>query len=328
MTGQTVQRPEEAGSAALEAEAMERFSCLGGTCTVLVEGLGLAWTAARAAAHARRQLERWHHQFSRFDPGSELSILNADPSPIVAVTPLMARFVEAAVSAATMTGGLVDPTLVTELEHAGYGESLDFAQVRADNVVRLAPARSAGRPHPDARWREIQVDRRTLSVTRPPGVRLDTGGIVKGLFGDVLAVTLGTHLSFAIAAAGDVRYGGSARWRRPVQVASPFDDCILHTFSLVEGAAATSGISRRSWVDRDGRPAHHLLDPATGKPAFTGVVQATALAPTGVEAEALSKAALLSGADNATAWLPHGGLIVYDDGSFEVIDPDTTEPCP
>jgi thiamine biosynthesis lipoprotein len=154
-------------------------------------------------------------------------------------------------------------------------------------------------------------------------VRLDSGGIAKGLFGDVLAVTLGTHRSFAVAAAGDVRFGGTARWRRPVQVASPFDRSILHTFELVEGAAATSGISKRSWIGRDGHPAHHLLDPSTGKPAFTGVVQATALAPTGVEAEALSKAALLSGEDEASGWLRHGGLIVYDDRSFEVTDPDS-----
>jgi thiamine biosynthesis lipoprotein len=238
----------------------------------------------------------------------------------------MARFVEAAVSAAADTWGLVDPTLVTELERAGYGESLDFEQVRVEQFAHLAPGRSAGRPHPDARWREIRVDRRASAVTRPPGLQLDSGGIVKGLFGDVLAVTLGTHLSFAVAAAGDVRFGGSARWRRPVQVASPFGDHVLHTFALVDGAAATSGISKRTWIDHAGRLAHHLLDPATGKPAFTGVVQATALAPTGVEAEALSKAALLSGADDATAWLPHGGLIVYDDGSFDVIDPDSTEP--
>jgi thiamine biosynthesis lipoprotein len=237
----------------------------------------------------------------------------------------MARFVEAAVSGAALTGGLVDPTLVSQLEQAGYGESLDFEQSPSDDFLRLAPVRSAGRPHPDARWREIRVDRRTSTVTRPPGLQLDSGGIAKGLFGDVLAATLGTHHSFAVNAAGDARFGGTARWRRPVQVASPFDDSILHTFELIDGAAGTSGISKRSWIDRDGRPAHHLLDPATGRPAFTGVVQATALAPLGVEAEALSKAALLAGADEATAWLRHGGLIVYDDGSFEVVDPDSME---
>jgi FAD:protein FMN transferase len=64
-----------------------------------------------------------------------------------------------------------------------------------------------------------------------------------------------------------------------------------------------------------------LLDPSTGRPAFTGVVQATALAPTGVEAEVLSKAAVLSGPAGARRWLAHGGLIVLDNGGFEVFEP-------
>jgi thiamine biosynthesis lipoprotein len=81
---------------------------------------------------------------------------------------------------------------------------------------------------------------------------------------------------------------------------------------------ATSGIGRRSWIDARGRPAHHILDPATGAPAFTGVVQATAIAPTAVEAEIRAKAALLSGPRGAADWLVHGGVLVFDDGSHRV----------
>jgi thiamine biosynthesis lipoprotein len=306
-------------------EAAERFSCFGGDCTVLVEGDGAARTAPRAASDARRQLERWHHELSRFEPDSKLSRLNSDPRPTVPVTPVMAQFVDAAISAAAMTGGLVDPTLVTEIEQAGYAQSLDLETASPGDFLRLSRRARPARPRREALWHEVRVDRRECTVMRPPGLRLDSGGIAKGLFGDLLAMNLGGHLSFAVAAAGDLRFGGTARRSRSVQVASPFDQAILHTFDLVSGAAATSGISKRSWIDRDGAPAHHLLDPATGRPAFTGVVQATALAPTGVEAEALSKAALLSGAEQATAWLSHGGLVVYDDASVDVVAPDSKE---
>ena len=68
-------------------------------------------------------------------------------------------------------------------------------------------------------------------------------------------------------------------------------------------------------------PAHHLLDPRTGRPAFTGIVQATALAQTAAEAEALAKAAMLSGPERAPEWLAHGGIVVRDDGSYEVLEP-------
>ena len=106
-----------------------------------------------------------------------------------------------------------------------------------------------------------------------------------------------------------------------MQVAGPFEAGFLHVFSLESGAVATSGVGKRSWLDADGRPAHHLLDPASGRPAFTGIVQASAIAPSGVEAEWRAKAALLSGPSGAKRWLPHGGLLVYDDADFELVAP-------
>ena len=72
-------------------------------------------------------------------------------------------------------------------------------------------------------------------------------------------------------------------------------------------------------ADGDGRPAHHLLDPRTGAPAFTGIVQATALAPTAAQAEVLAKAAVLSG-PRASEWLRHGGVVVTDDGRYERLE--------
>ena len=106
---------------------------------------------------------------------------------------------------------------------------------------------------------------------------------------------------------------------RPIKVESPFDGHTLHTFNLQRTGVATSGIGRRSWLDTSGRPAHHLLNPCDGRPAFTGVVQVTALAPSALMAEIRAKAALLSGPRAAPAWLPDGGVIVLDDGSHEVI---------
>jgi thiamine biosynthesis lipoprotein len=302
-------------------EAIERFPCFGGMCAALVIGSGPAGTPHAAALRVKRGLLAWHDQFSRFNPDSELSRLNRNPRQTVAVSPAMARFVEAALNAAAMTGGLVDPTLAGEMDRAGYAKHLDSVPVPLWRALALAPRRAPGGPDPTGAWRQVGVDRGAGTVTRPPGVRLDSGGIVKGMFGDILAAVLGKHESFAVDAAGDVRFGGSGSLLRPIRVASPFDESVLHVFELVRGAVATSGIGKRSWLDADGGPAHHLLDPATGRPAFTGVVQVTALAPTGVQAEALSKAALLSGPDRARARLTYGGVVVYEDETFEVIDP-------
>ncbi len=83
----------------------------------------------------------------------------------------------------------------------------------------------------------------------------------------------------------------------------------------------------RVWRRADGRYAHHLLDPSTGEPAWTGLVGATALAPTALEAETLSKAALLLGPDGARELLREsGGLIVHDDGETEPVGPMQVRP--
>jgi thiamine biosynthesis lipoprotein len=301
------------------SEAIEQFGCFGGTCTVIVQGPGPTRTAADAAARARRSLLTWHAQFSRFDPTSELSRLNQDPRSVVPVSPAMTRFVQAALWAASRTRGLVDPTLVSEIEQAGYAGHFDSGSLPLPVALALAPTRHPAAPSRERRWRQIAVNRVARTVTREPGIRIDSGGIAKGLFADLLSSTLVRHAAFAVEAAGDVRFGGAEGLIRRVQVASPFEGHILHTFELIGGAAATSGIGRRSWLDSAGRPAHHLLDPSSGRPAFTGIVQATALAPTAVEAEALAKAALLSGPERAPEWLVHGGLVVYEDGSHDVI---------
>jgi FAD:protein FMN transferase len=104
-----------------------------------------------------------------------------------------------------------------------------------------------------------------------------------------------------------------------VHVVGPFDAEFLHVLPIGSGAVATSGIGARLWRRPDGSFAHHLLDPATGRPAWTGVTMATALAPTALEAEARAKRALLSGPTGARAALAdHGGLIVLDDGSLRL----------
>jgi len=63
-----------------------------------------------------------------------------------------------------------------------------------------------------------------------------------------------------------------------------------------------------------------LLDPSTRAPVWSGLIGATALGATALEAETLSKMALLLGPDGARAVLAqHGGVIVHDSGNVEAI---------
>ena len=96
----------------------------------------------------------------------------------------------------------------------------------------------------------------------------------------------------------------------------------IGTIRVARGGIATSGLNIRIWREPDGRFAHHLLDPSTGRPAWTGLIGVTALGDTALEAETLSKIALLSGPRGARHMLAdHGGVIIHDSGDVEVIGP-------
>jgi thiamine biosynthesis lipoprotein len=300
-------------------EASRTFTCFGGNTTVLVGGSGPVGEPGEAVIAARDLLLVWHAAFSRFKPESELSSLNRDERTSVPVSAIMARFVQAVVDAAQATGGLVDATMLDAIEGLGYKTDRFRGSLALPLALALAPARQPARAHPDCRWRTIEVDFDRSTVTRPPGVRLDGGGIVKGLLADVVGDMLQEHDSFLVDCEGDLRVGGSGGLHRYVAVLAPLSQRVLHEFKLADGAVATTSITKRSWMERL-KPAHHLLDPATGLPAYTGIVQSTALAPTALEAEALAKAALLSGPRDAMGWLRYGGLIVLDDGSHVVVE--------
>jgi FAD:protein FMN transferase len=295
-----------------------------GTRVRVIAGPRLRAAARHPAAQcerARAWIEYFDRRLSRFRPDSELSALNADPRESVPASALLRRAVSAGLWAADATGGLVDPTLVEEIERAGYSESRAHAvPASLEDALAERPTARPARPDPRRRWRRFTVDEATGTIRRPPGVAFDTGGAGKGLAADMAAAMMTVHSRFVVDCGGDVRIGGPAAALDPyeVEVRHPLGG-IAHRLRVSASGVATSGIERNIWR-RDGRFAHHLLDPSSGEPAWTGLVSATALASTAVEAEALAKAAFLSGPEQARSLLaPRGGVLIDYSGEVEVL---------
>lgn len=283
-----------------------------------------------AADRVERFLHAYDRTLSRFKPDSELCALNADPRPVVPASALLRSAVSAALAAAVISDGLVDPTLLDDLLTTGYRESWDPAR-RLEITAALAAvpdARRPARPAPDSRWREIRVDDAAGTISRPPGVRLDTGGSGKGHAADLAGTLLDGYTHWAVDCGGDVRMGGRAGAARRVDIEHPVTGDLVGGFQVSDGAVATSGLRSRIWRDADGSVRHHLLDPSTGRPSFTGLMAVSALAATGVEAEALAKTALLSGPEGARRVLArHGGATFDEAGGMERIDAAPARPA-
>ena len=289
------------------------FRSMGSEVRFVIDGA----VPADVARRERAVVEDFAARLSRFVPTSELCALNADGRDAVPASQLLCAAVAAGLWAAERSAGLVDPALLGAIELAGYQDSLDGARpAPLTEALAAAPARRPARPNPGAAWRSVSVDGEL--IRRPPGVRLDTGGTGKGLCADAVAHRLGRYRRLVVDCGGDIAVRGP--W--DIDVEHPLTGELAHTLHVAGGGVATSGLNVRVWRRADGSYAHHLLDPSTGEPAWTGLVGATAVGGSALEAETLSKMALLSGPDGARRVLAeHGGVLIHDDGAVEVIDP-------
>ena len=290
------------------------FSSMGSDARLIVDGADPEPVRAFLVAYERR--------LTRFDPASELCALNRSPHTAVPASSLLLRAVRAALWAAERSGGLVDPTLLPALRAAGYDRSRRAPELPLADALRDAPRRRTAAPDPSVRWRAVTVDEAARVIRRPAGLEIETGGTGKGLAADLAAASLHGADRFAIDCGGDIRVGGARLREQPLEVVvrHPLNGEPAERLRLSAGGVATSGLDVRLWRDAAGRPAHHILDPSTGASAWTGLIGATALAPTALEAETLAKTALLSGRARALRLLSrHGGLVVRDDGEVETV---------
>ena len=245
------------------------FPSMGGEARVRLESVlhdEAELEALAAGIHSR--IEAVEAVLSRFRPDSELSVLNRDPRPAVPASALLRRAVAAARWAAERSDGLVDATLLGELERAGYVESFDPAS-RADVDVALAAA-PPRRPAAPAAWRV--ADRIGLDderrVVRAPGVRLDPGGIAKGMAADLAAASLPAGIRYAISCGGDLAVGGEQPW--DVAVRSARSEAEVHRLRVRTGGVATSGIGARIWRARTGATPTTCSTPPPAAPRGPG----------------------------------------------------------
>lgn len=148
-----------------------------------------------------------------------------------------------------------------------------------------------------------------------PHVPLDMGGVGKGLAlrwaADAALPELPAGAGLLLEAGGDIVAAGvppADGWR--IGIEDPVADPVsggepLVVVDLLAGAIATSSVRVRSWLTPDGRPVHHIVDPATREPARTGLLAVTVARQDPAWAEIWSKALFVAGreaiADEARA---------------------------
>ncbi len=293
-----------------------RFPALGSTAVVVASDQE---RLAAAVAAVQRTVEAFDLACSRFREDSELSALNRAGGRSVRASPLLQEAIAAAVRAAELTDGDVDPSLGAALIALGYDRDFDLGLDRpgADGGGRAGGPRSP-RPAPATLslravpgWRTIRLDRRAGTVAVGVGVALDLGATAKALASDhaAAAAHLAAGCGVLVGLGGDFAAAGPAPaegWR--IRVTDDHRSGVEapgQWITVQSGGLATSSTVRR-WRLGD-ETVHHLLDPASGRPVGSRWRTVSVAAATCLDANVASTAAIIRG-EPALKWLQSLGL--------------------
>lgn len=261
-----------------------RFAAMGSFAEIIAVGRGTG-AAVDAAIVRLNELER---RWSRFIDASEVAALNRMPGAAVRVSDDTILLVELACDAWRRTGGRFDPTVLRTVESIGYTTSFDRMQADMADIADVPQPVAPG-----CGCDGIVVDRTHRTVQLPPGGGFDPGGIGKGLAADLVAY----ELSAAGVAGGCVNVGGDLR----VWGDGPGGRCWRigvggRTLEVTDVGVATSSTRRRAWRF-GGESVHHVIDPATARPAMGGPDVVTVVAGSAWRAETYATALLTTPPD-------------------------------
>jgi thiamine biosynthesis lipoprotein len=251
---------------------------------------------------------------SRFRADSDISRLNAGAGRPVDVSARLLDELAAALRAARLTDGLVDPTIGRALIRLGYDRDFTLLAAAAGSTP-LAFTAVPG-------WQCVEVDPGRGRARVPAGVVVDLGATAKARCADLAAAAAAdaTGSGVLVSLGGDVAVAGAPPGRGWDVLVT--DDSSAHagapsqTVKVLTGGLATSGVTVRTW-HRGGTALHHIIDPRTGRPARVVWRAVSAAAATSTDANIASTAAVVLGAD-APAWLEERQLpsrLVAPDGS-------------
>lgn len=272
--------------------------------------------AQEAIDTSKEQIRSMEWLWSVTEEESEIYRANHSGGKSVEVSPETAALVAFALEMAEKTDGALDPTVYPVL--TAWGFTTDNKQVPMDaELQRLLPA---------VDYKQIRLQENQLTV--PNGMELDLGAVGKGYAADLVSNILREYgvESAILSLGGNIHTIGSrpdgSDWR--IGIRAPWENGNLGVLEVSDTAIVTSGGYENYFEDEDGNIYWHILNPATGYPADSGLQAATIVGKEGRLCDALSTALFVMGADQAEIyWREHGDfdmLLVTDSNEILITE--------
>lgn len=302
--------PEASESSTEYLEAMDTYMTL------------TAYGSHREAAleDACAEIRRLEALLSTGSDSSEVCALNQSGSGVLSDD--TAALLEYALGLYDSTGGAFDITVYPLMELWGF-TTQDYQVPTADALQSTLALVGADR---------LTYDSDTRTLTLGEGQAIDFGGIAKGYTSQrVMELFLEAGVTSAmVSLGGNIHCLGTkpdgSLWRIGIQDPAGAEGEIAAVVSVADQAVITSGGYQRYFEDEDtGETYHHIIDPATGYPAKSGLSSVSIVTGDGTLGDGLSTALYIMGLEEATAyWRAHSTLfqaiLIDDDGAIYVTE--------
>jgi len=249
---------------------------------ITIDASDAAQAQAAAAAAFGRAVDM-ENALSDWQPNSAVSSLPAKAGEATVLSDDLAEALDRSSVVQRATDGAFDPALGA-LTHL-WREARSAGTPPTDASIAKARARSG--------WAHVRWDGAARTIAFDcDGVRLDFGGIGKGLAATTALMAIERHgcLAALVSIDGEIACGaapmGRAGWR--VRVDSGVSGDAGCTLCVTHCALSTSG-DREQSMDASGEHITHIIDPAAGAPR-RGYFAVTVVAPHGATADALATA--------------------------------------
>lgn len=242
---------------------------------------------------AESRISELEEQLSVTDESSEIYRLNHTGSGVVSAD--TSALLEQSLDLCKRTKGALDISIYPVVR--AWGFTTDSYEVPLGETI------SALLEHVD--YRAIQYDAQSKSVSLLDGMEIDLGSVAKGYTSDVLIELLREsgvesallNLGGNVHALGEKPDGSP--WRVAIQ--DPQSDVYFGVLEIRDQAVVTSGGYER-YFEQDGNIYWHIIDPATGYPARSGLLSVTIVGDSGVICDGLSTSLFVMGLEDAAAF--------------------------
>lgn len=217
---------------------------------------------------------------------------------------------------AEQTGGALDPTIYPLVDAWGF-VSGEYHVPAEQELMELLEYTG---------YEKVSLQENAVSL--PAGTEIDLGAVGKGYTGQELSSLLRNQgiTSALLDIGGNIQMIGrrpdGTKWRLGIK--NPFGEGSFGILETEDCAVVTSGGYERYFTHEDGKTYWHILDPATGRPADSGLASVTIIAEDGSLCDALSTAIFVMGLEEGTAyWRTRDDfemLLMTQDGEIYLTD--------